>query len=49
VFLEDFDSGVRYETIVSNLIVNVIFHCQRTNITLLPWQIAKIDPPTATF
>ena len=33
----------------SNLIVNVIVHCRRTSSTLLPWQIAKIDPPTATF
>jgi len=37
------------ETMACNLIVNVIVHCQRTNTTLLPWSIAKIDPPTATF
>jgi len=33
----------------SNLIVNVIVHSRRNSATLLPWQIAKIDPPTATF
>ena len=35
----------------SNLIVNVNVHCRRTtgSTTLLPWQIAKIDPHTATF
>jgi len=32
-----------------NLIVNVIVHCRRTSTTLLLWQIAKIDTPTATF
>jgi len=41
--------GVRCETMVSNLIVNVIVHCRRTSTTLLPRQIAKIDPPTTTF
>jgi len=37
------------ETMASNLIVNVIVHCQRTITTLLPWQTAKIDPPIAIF
>jgi len=41
--------GVHCETMASNLIVNVIVHCGRTGTTLLPWQIAKVDPPTATF
>jgi len=41
--------GARYETMASNLIVNVIVHCRRTSTTLFPWQIAKIDPPTITF
>jgi len=41
--------GVHCETMASNLIVSVIVHCQRTSTTLLPWQIAKIDPPTTTF
>ena len=30
-------------------IVNVIVFCKSTNSTLLPWQIAKIHPPSATF
>jgi len=29
----------RRETMASNLIINVIIHCQRTSTTLLPWQI----------
>jgi len=41
--------GTHCETMASNLIVNAIVHCQRSNTTLLPWQRAKIDPPTATF
>jgi len=41
--------GTHCETMAFNLIVNVIVHCRRTNTTLLPWKIAKIDPPTATF
>jgi len=41
--------GALCETMASNLIVNVSIHCQRTNTTLLPWQKAKIDPPTANF
>ena len=30
-------------------IVNVIVFCESTNSTLLPWQIANIHPPSATF
>ena len=30
-------------------IVNVIVFCKSTNGTLLPWKIAKIHPPSATF
>jgi len=41
--------GAHRETMASNLIVNVIVHCRRTSTTLFPWQIAKIDSPTATF
>ena len=41
--------GMRCETMASNLIVNVIVHCRRTSTALLPWQIAKLDPTTATF
>jgi len=43
--------GAHCETMASNLIVNVIVHCQRTIVLLCChiWQIAKIDPPTATF
>ena len=41
--------GTHYETVASNLIVNIIVHCQRTSTTLLPWQVAKIDSPIATF
>jgi len=37
------------KTMASNLIANVIIHCRRTSTTLFSWQIAKIDPPTATF
>ena len=41
--------GVHCKTKAFNLIVNVTVHCRRTSTTLLLWQIAKIDPPTATF
>jgi len=41
--------GTHYEIMASNLIANVSIHCQRSSITLLPWQKAKIDAPTATF
>ena len=41
--------GLHCETVASNLIINVIVYCQSTNITLLSWQIANIDPPTVTF
>ena len=30
-------------------IVNVIVFCKSTNSTLLPWQIAKFHPPSATI
>jgi len=41
--------GTHCETMASNLIVNVIVHCRKSSTTFLPWQIAKIDPPTVTF
>jgi len=41
--------GMHCETMACNLIVNVIVHFVGLVTTFFPWQIARIDHPTATF